>query len=449
MALVTLAHGFLAWRYFGFRGDELEVVETAFRRLGILTYQPWDIRNLLLPELVVSPAVAVARAIGVEDRALLLWIAGLPLVLCASVNVVLLHQLAHAWSGERVVAETAALLYVCHWIPLAYGATVHPRTAATTCVLASALLLSGSGRDLLRGGIAGILLALAFACRYSEIIFLVPLLGVVWLGSEDPRRRTLALGTGLVLGVLLAVGVYDLLTWGRPFASLEAFARYTLIEKKASSLRANQPPIWYLRRVSHWVPVTFIPLFAFAWRRPGGRRATLFVIAPLLVLSAIHHKSLRYLQGVIPFLCLLAALGVMTLWKRAARKTAVALIALSCFWGVYRAPRWLDRDPLAAVLAARVMAAEGARVVVLEQSWAFGGGLYLTEGTQIRELPTPPLPGGLEAMLPGSDWAALYRDELHRQPQLRAILERHNFHEERTITHGNSRTVVLFRSVQN
>ena len=66
----------------------------------------------------------------------------------------------------------------------------------------------------------------------------MPLALLAWL-SADPAshrwRRLVGLAAGFLVTTALAVGVFDLLTWGRPFGSLVEFARYTLVERQASA----------------------------------------------------------------------------------------------------------------------------------------------------------------------------------------------------------------------
>jgi len=49
---------YLAIRFFGFlTGDDVEVLLEASRRATGLDYQPWDVRNLFVPDVVVAPFV--------------------------------------------------------------------------------------------------------------------------------------------------------------------------------------------------------------------------------------------------------------------------------------------------------------------------------------------------------------------------------------------------------
>src|SRR6266851_5196230 len=64
LVATTLLRLALGWRYFGFlSGDDVEILETGWRTLG-LHYTPWEIRNTLLPDLLVRPLLAAAHAFG-------------------------------------------------------------------------------------------------------------------------------------------------------------------------------------------------------------------------------------------------------------------------------------------------------------------------------------------------------------------------------------------------
>ena len=75
----------------------------------------------------------------------------------------------------------------------------------------------------------------------------------------------------------MAVGLYDLLTWGRPFSSLTAAFEFTVVERASSSAVAIQPPLFYFTRVLFWLTPTLFPALAFAWESGvfGGRGPSL------------------------------------------------------------------------------------------------------------------------------------------------------------------------------
>src|SRR5690242_17583091 len=79
--LVAAIQVFLAIRFYGFlTGDDVEVLEEAFRCAAGLEYIPWNVRNLFVPDIVVSPFVFIARSFGVRDPAHLIDAATIPFI---------------------------------------------------------------------------------------------------------------------------------------------------------------------------------------------------------------------------------------------------------------------------------------------------------------------------------------------------------------------------------
>ncbi len=448
VALATAARVWLAWRFFGFLGgDDVEIVQEAFRVATGLDYTPWNVRNLLLPDALVAPVVRLGVLIGVRDPGHLAFVAALPFILLASVNIVLVYRVALAWLGDVAAARAAAVLYASHWLALAYGSTVYPRTVTTTCVLLAALALSGPGRDGARGLSAGAALALAFAGRYSEGMYLLPLLLLSALapsGRAAALRRTLGVMGGFAAGAALAVGLYDLLTWGSPFSSFVALFRFALVQRASSAAVAVQPPLIYLQRALFWVTPALVPALGFAWGDRRVRWAWPFVVIPVAVLSLIAHKELRYLQGAIPFLALLAGAGFVALARRWGKVPAAALMVLAVGADAYGATV-LTGKSVAAVVAARRMAAEpSVHVVALEQSWAYGGRLFLGNGVEVRDLPVPPNAAAVAAAADGADRVGLYLKDVESDPALRIALAEHGFGERARYAWGASKVVVVF-----
>jgi len=447
VAVTTTLRVFFAWRYFGFLGgDDVEILEEAFRRATGLEYLPWNVRNLFLPEVLVAPFVRLGSALGLHETFPLVLCATVPFVVLASVNVVLVYLLAGRWLNDRAAARAAMAIYALHWLPLAFGSTTYPRTASTTFVLAAALVVSGGARGFARGAAGGSLLALAFAVRYSEGMYLLPLVLLAVLGGGDrrgSRRRVLGVLTGFAAGAALTSGLVDALTWGRPLASLEALGRIMLLGQGASGL-STQPPLFYVQRILFWLPVTLVPALVLAARARRVRAAWLFLAVPLVVLSFVQHKELRYLQGTIPFLAILGAAGFTVMRKRWRPWLATTLLVLTMATEVLGV-RVLRGKSMAAITAARSMASEaGVRVVALSQAWAYGDRLYFGNGVEVRDLPVPPRASDLERLIPGADRVALYRKDLEEDPSLGALLARHGFIPSGVFRWGRSKAVVVF-----
>jgi hypothetical protein len=236
----------------------------------------------------------------------------------------------------------------------------------------------------------------------------------------------------------------DALTWGRPFASLQAFAQLTLVERLSSSRIPVQPLLFYVQRVLFWVPATLLPALVVAARRKGTGRLWALLLLPIGLLSLVHHKELRYLQCTIPALALLGALGFRWLATRWGRVAATTLVVLTLVWQV-SGVSFLARNSLAAVAAAKAMRGDpGIRVVALSQAWAYGDRLYFGNRVEVRDLPTPPGAPELERAAAGADRVALYRDDLTGDPALAAMLTRHGFARNATFERGASKAVVVF-----
>ncbi|HEY8020893.1 MAG TPA: glycosyltransferase family 39 protein [Thermoanaerobaculia bacterium] len=443
-------------------GDDVEVLEAAFVPVTGLHYQAWEIRNLLFPRLLVAPVLAAASGLGIHDPFALVRIAALPFVALSALNGWLVYRLA-CRLVDRWTAALAAGVFSFHWLPLAYGGTVYPRTVSTTCVLLAALLIAREGRGLaqsLRALGAGALVALGFADRYSEAIFLAPLLAfALWRARErdqEGQRGWLAraagpcgaLVVGFALGSLVTVGLSDLAFWGKPFASLAAFARFTLLERRSSSLVTHQPWGWYLARLYVWLPPTLLPFLCMLRRRRGLLLPWLGLALPLLVLSLVHHKELRYLQGGVPFLAILVAAGAAGLWRAGWRRVTIGLLAASLLLSLNTARSVLSRRSLAAVAAARDLGADPAvRTVALSQAWAYGHLLFFGDRVAVLDLATPPAEEEVRKALAGVgvDALGLYADDLARAPSLALLVESAGFARAAVYRSWNSKPVVVFR----
>lgn len=441
----------LGFVYFGFHtGDDVEILQAGFLRALGWPHQPWEIRNLLISDLLLAPAVALASALGVRSTQTLIWVASMPFVLLATINAWLLFRLARLWLRHDGPALLACGLYAFHWLPLAYGSMVYPRTASTTCVLLAALALWERQSTWWRPWLAGGLIAVAWAIRYSEVIFLAPLAALIWLRADEMRNRALRCGAllaGFAAASLLTVGLEDWLTWGKPFASLVAFGRYTLLEGQASSSEPLQPWYWYLRRLPKWLPLTLLPFLWRSRRVPGARQVAAFFLLPLIALSAIHHQQLRYLQGIMPFLFLLAAAGAGSFWRSGRGRMVQVLAVLS----LLLAPSglwFLGRKSMAAVGAAQqIRAWQAPGSVCLSQAWAYGGNLYLGPAVTVLDLPYPLTAAALEESLEDCSVVALYEEDYRRDPGLPALLARHRHAPAGDHRWGRSKPVLVFRRV--
>jgi len=444
IAATAAAQLWLAFRYYGFlTGDDVEVLSEAFRRARGLAYTPWDIRNLFVPDVIVAPVVFLSR--GVSTRTTI-FLASLPFIALSSLTIWLVYRLALRWCDERA-AIVAALLFATHWIPLSFGSTVYPRTLAAACVVAAALIVDRWPFA------AGLLIGVAFADRFSEIVFLAPLLLIVTQHRQEclchiGRSRecphvaqtllsvrwmqSLKVVLGTAAAIAITVGLYDWLTWGTPFSSAIKFAHLTVVEPDFASRVKYQAPWWYIANIVRWCSPALLPLLWYARRS----RAIWFIVIPLIAFSAIKHKELRYLQVMIPFLCVAAAIGFASLRNR---RIAVALVTISMLWNLHGL-RYLARKSQPSVMAAQWIASNASiHSIAASQLWSYGDKLYLGDRMAMSDLGTPP--EKLSEVT--ADAVALYETDLD-VPSRFGKLRANGYAPVRTFRDDPARAVVVF-----
>jgi Alg9-like mannosyltransferase family. len=240
---------------------------------------------------------------------------------------------------------------------------------------------------------------------------------------------------GFFVAVALTVALYDYLTWGAPFASFINFTHLTLVAPDFASRVKYQAPWWYLANLVRWCSPLLLPLLWYARRS----RAIWFIVIPLLAFSLVRHKELRYLQVMIPFVMIAAAIGFATLWK-SHRRIAVALVTISIVWDLYGI-RYFARKSQPAVEAAQWIAGNSnVHSVAVSQLWAFGDKLYFGDRMGEADIGTPP--DGLSGAMP-ADAIALYETDLD-VPSRVATLRKLGYIPVRTFRDGPARAVVVF-----
>src|SRR5262249_19300761 len=181
MAVSLVAKLVLASRYYGFlTGDDVEIVQAAAKYAFGFDYQPWSLRCLFHPALLVAPFVKVFGGPGPSiDPLRIAWAASLPAILASTASIGMVFRLAELMDASRQTAVLASALYAPYWLPLSYGSMPFPRPVSTMFFLA-ALLLASSEPSRVRAFFGGLLLAAAFAVRFSEGILLLPFLWFLW-----------------------------------------------------------------------------------------------------------------------------------------------------------------------------------------------------------------------------------------------------------------------------
>jgi hypothetical protein len=347
------------------------------------------------------------------------------------------------WSSETALA--AAFLYAVHWLPFGYGATLFPRPISTAFLLGAFLLSSRIPLSAARAAAAGVLVAAAFAVRWSEGAALIPLAAWIWWRKRD-ARTTAAVVAGFALGAIVFVGLTDTLTWGAPFSSLKAYAA----EMRAVPPNPRTDGAWYeyAKDILRWAgPISLLLLWPA--RRDRRIRLPLLSLAAIVAaLSCVRFKQTRYMQAAIPFLALAAAVG----WERlresgaAGRRIAAAGLLLAAAWGLERSLALLSDKSQSATGAARAIArlSPAPRVVALEQAWAYGDRLLIGNGPEIRDFPPsrPLAPADVEKAAGPADVLGLYT--LDTSPALLDAIARMGFRENARFHRDSSKEVILY-----
>ncbi len=217
---------------------------------------------------------------------------------------------------SEAAARIALLLGVVNFYLLAFAAKTLTDILTAT-MLAAAMGLAG--RPFIRGDagawLFGIVLGIAAFLRYLYL----PVLGILWLAVAVamPSRWALRSIAGGMMAVL-AAGLLDYLTWGRPFNSIYAHLVWHLNPVDKEGFHTGDG-IFYPQRLL-FVSAGGILLALFAWlRQPRPHLlAILLSLAVLLPHMLTYHKEFRYVAPLF-FLWMPAAGWLLSDWGRRAR----------------------------------------------------------------------------------------------------------------------------------
>jgi hypothetical protein len=376
---------FLAWRFEGFlTGDDLEIVQTGAKYALGVRYDPWSLRCLFHPIVLVAPVLKLAALLGTRDPGTLRWVATFPTIAFSTAAIGLTFALARRCGWSRRAAAAGAFFYAFAWLPLAYGATPFPRPISTAMLLAAFYFASDPGDRPGPALSAGILAGAAFGVRWSEGIVLIALCG--WAAWRFRSwKKVLLIAAGFGLGTLVFAGITDWLTWGTPLKSLAEFYRIMFLERPD----IDHEPIWdYAYTVLHWAGPLLLLLLIPAWKDRQARSAIAVFVSIVGLMSLFKHKEWRYLQAAMPFLALAAGAGFERLRAQGRRFLAASALVLAVPYGLERTVTLLSNGSAAGIEAARFIRSlrPQPRVLAFEQQWAYGEHLYLGNDAEIREV---------------------------------------------------------------
>jgi len=254
----------------------------------------------------------------------LLYLEGRLITALLGTATVLLLYLALRRESRRLGLLSAALLAICplHVVTSHYATVDVPATFLLT--LAFLLAVRGADRPTGRAGLfAGLAVGLAAAAKYNAGLFLIPaILAPLFVGQKARAGWWLALPAGALAGFLI----------GNPYVWSPEFARGFLFElhhaREGGTLAFVNTGSGWAYHLTRGVPVALgYPLLlatalgviaTVAGGSPAVRLSLLWTALYLLVIGFGRERFIRYLVPLTPFLCCLAAWGIM--WSIAAAK---------------------------------------------------------------------------------------------------------------------------------
>ena len=255
-------------------------------------------RSWLVPGLVAG-VLALFDTVGLGQPRW--YVGGVELTFCAISLAIPAGMYFFARHHFSEAAARAALLAGAFWYELAGFAhkpmTEFVATAALVPLLALCVRPAG-----LHERSVWPTVGLAGAVRLQYAPLALVLLGVVFLRSQGKMRLALA-----AAGLVLAVGVFDAVTWdGVLFHSYVTNVRFNLA---LGAMRAGESPPWqYLEWLAIAGAGLGVPCVVAALLRPGRYAFLLALIALVLAIHSLQeHKEYRFVFVVVPLWLLIGA----------------------------------------------------------------------------------------------------------------------------------------------
>jgi hypothetical protein len=369
-----------AWFLPGFfSGDDVEIHEMTLSALYGLDLPVWELRNSFFPLAFIYPAQWLADSIGLDQPRHLVFAGRSVVVLLSTAAVALTWVAAKRAAPEHpLVALVSASFVAFNKVQMSFGSSELPRPVATVLVLGAFILLLSANRRW--SALAGVLLGLAAAFRFSELVFVLP--AALSLASESRWQHLVLFSASLIATLAIAIGVTDYAYWGTPFSSLWSAVDYTLVDRASS--RGYEPVFAYLILVPQWTNwIVFLLAMVGAWH---GRLLGYWMLIPIAVLSLLPHKETRYLVPVVPYACIAAAVGLGAVAKFVRREHATwraqaiaTLLPPLLVLGILQdAGGWRLRRSNEEVRLASWLRSQGPGGVALRHVWRAGGGVYLS-----------------------------------------------------------------------
>lgn len=261
-------------------------------------------------------------ALGVARSAVLIPAAKLLVVAIAVSGVEAAMRLGQKMSGAR--AAVLAGVFVAMFPALVlFGSKCMTEPVSAPLILWATWLVYGaaSRRAVVT---AGVLACLAIFVRYQNGMFAVGLFLLI-LSERRWRDALVYAASGAIVG-LVAGGLLDFVTWGKPFQSFLQYARFHAENRSAPW--GSSPFTYYFEYTWRSAgPVMIVVLVGLAFVTRRAWRHVLLVAAYWLMHSYVPHKEYRYVTPIVPLALVLAAAGSIMLADAIAQRTQRVAIA--------------------------------------------------------------------------------------------------------------------------
>jgi hypothetical protein len=443
----------LAYMHPGFwTGDDVEIHEMTFARLFDHDWPIWNLRSPFYPLVVIYPVQALLVYAGQTDPGWLVFAGRMVVATIATATLWLTFHVARRLFDSIPIALISVLILATNKLHTMTATTELPRPVASLLVLTAFTFVSVSGRPSATFS-AGALIGAAAAMRFSEQVFILPML--VQLGLARRWKDMPALFVGFTAVAIVVLGPIDALYWGEPFFSVRNIIDFTLTRRL--STRGYQPLYEYIRNIPEWTNLAVAALALLGSLKSRSVVLVAWTWIPVAILSLLPHKEPRYLVPILPYFSMLAG---WALWrtivslrsgtefsqsKRERRALLFAAIAVAVM--MTEPTRYvLPRSDEAVAIARYIAGVDPPHGVAAQQVWSIGGRIYLPLANPLVDIGPDRMrsPEMFDAVLrtPGIQWLVLQDRDLRRSGY-QTLITAADFEEVRTAS--PNRTFRLYR----
>jgi len=414
----------LSQTYGFYQGDPFEYVYMANKLVEGFSSPPPGFRSWFYP-FFLAPPIIILKLFNIDDAGVLIKSMELVPVIFSLGSIYLTFLIGRRVKNE-FVGLVAALL-------LSFNVLYNFWSVSTTSEIPSVFFVLLSYHLYLKPRhkktfiYAGVFAGFAAMIRYQSVVFLLPVI-IIELSKKNFKNIYLFF-TGFFLAMLLQ-GILDLWIYNTFLHSLQgSFHRWFISDEPKWAHTTHMPLFWYLSTMPQWLSLLEVSMIMIALMVIYKERKSfiIFLAATLMlvVMSYIGYtvpseSELRFMLPVIPFLCILAALGVSALKnvmdsilkKKFFSSTLLLILFVHLTFAKAHMIDTIDYSPQGGFVdAIKYLIENEDEATVATMSWAVGGKLYV-KGTGIRIISAEPLRWGdrewIESNLNRSDYFLMW-----------------------------------------